>query len=226
MTWVKICGISDIVSAIAASQAGTDYLGMIFASSKRQVSLENALKIVAAVRQLDSPPQIVGVFVNQPAAEVNQIADYCQLDWVQFSGGESWDYCQQIEIPLIKVFHIDANARHAEIVTEIWKGYRLIIPPKQLICLLDSAVNGAYGGTGTPVNWQMAKAVAEKFSVMIAGGLMPDNVGELLQVIKPWGVDVSSGVETNGKKDVLKIKNFIEVVRRFDLEHTGGGHLD
>jgi phosphoribosylanthranilate isomerase len=226
MTWIKICGISDVASAIAASQAGTDYLGMVFASSKRQVSPEEALKIVAAVRHLDSPPQIVGVFVNQPAAEVNQIADYCQLGWVQLSGDESWDYCKQIEKPLIKVFHIAPNARHAEISTEVWKGYRHIIPPRQLICLLDSAVNRAYGGTGTPVNRQVVKAVAEKFSVMIAGGLTPDNVGELLQLIRPWGVDVSSGVETNGKKDVVKIKNFIEIVRRFDLDYTGGGHLD
>ena len=207
MTWVKICGISEVASAIAASQAGTDYLGMVFASSRRQVSPAEALKIVALVRQLDSPPQIVGVFVNQPAAEVNQIADYCQLDWVQLSGNESWDYCQQIERPLIKVFHIATFARHAEISTEVWKGYR-VIHPKQLICLLDSTVNGVYGGTGTPINWQVAKAVSEKFSVMIAGGLTPDNVGELLQVTKPWGVDVSSGVETNGKKDIKKIKTF------------------
>ena len=137
MTWVKICGISDVASAIAASQAGTDYLGMVFASSRRQVSPAKALKIVDAVQQLDSPPQIVGVFVNQPAAEVNQIADYCQLDWVQLSGDESWDYCQQIEKPLIKVFHIAPDARQAEISTDVWKGYSFI-PPKQLICLLDS----------------------------------------------------------------------------------------
>jgi phosphoribosylanthranilate isomerase len=226
MTWVKICGISDVASAIAASEAGTDYLGIVFASSRRQVAPGNALKTVAAVRQLDSPPQIVGVFVNQLAAEVNQIANYCQLDWVQLSGDENWDYCQKIEKPLIKVFHIDTNARQAEIATEIWKGYRRVIPPKQLICLLDSAVIGAYGGTGAPVNWQVAKAVAAKFSVMIAGGLTPDNVAELLQVTKPWGVDVSSGVETNGIKDVTKMKAFIETVRKFDLAHTGGGHLD
>lgn len=225
MTWVKICGISDVASAIAAGQAGTDYLGMVFASSRRQVSPAEALKIIAAVLQLDSPPQIVGVFVNQPAAEVNQIADYCQLDWVQLSGDESWDYCQQIKKPLIKVFHIAPNARHAEISANVWKGYSLL-PPKQLICLLDSEVNGTYGGTGTSFNWQAVKAVSEKFSVMIAGGLTPENVGELLQVTKPWGVDVSSGVETNGKKDIDKIKAFIETVRRIDLENTGGSHRD
>ena len=91
MTWVKICGISDIASAMAASQAGTDYLGMVFAPSRRQVSPEKALKIVTAVQQLQPHPQIVGVFVNQPVDEVNQIADYCKLDWVQLSGDENWE---------------------------------------------------------------------------------------------------------------------------------------
>ena len=224
MTKVKICGISNIESAVAASQAGADYLGMVFASSKRQVSPAEAMKTVAEVRHLESPPQIVGVFVNQPAAEVNQIADYCQLDWVQLSGDESWDCCKQIEKPLIKVFHIAPDARHAEISIDVWKGYSLL-PPKQLICLLDSEVNGTYGGTGTTFNWQAVKAVSAKFSVMIAGGLTAENVGELLQITKPWGVDVSSGVETNGKKDIDKIKAFIETVRRIDLERAGGGHL-
>jgi phosphoribosylanthranilate isomerase len=224
MTKVKICGISNIESAVASAQAGADYLGIIFAPSKRQVIPEKALKIVAAVLQLDSPPQIVGVFVNIPAAEINQIADYCQLDWVQLSGDENWDYCKQIEKPLIKVFHVAPDARHAEISTNVWKGYSFI-PPKQLICLLDSAVDGTYGGTGTSFDWQVVKAVSAKFSVMIAGGLTPDNVGELLQITKPWGVDVSSGVETNGKKDIDKIKAFIETVRRIDLERAGGGNL-
>jgi phosphoribosylanthranilate isomerase len=221
MTWVKICGISDIESAIAASEAGTDYLGMVFAPSKRQVTPEKALQIVEAVQQLDSLPQIVGVFVNKPAAEVNQIADYCKLDWVQLSGDENWGYCKKIETPLIKVFHIAQDARQAEIATDVWKGYT-VVPPNRLICLMDSAVSGAYGGTGTPFNWQVAKSVAEKFSVMIAGGLTPDNVGELMRLTRPWGVDVSSGVETNGRKDITKIKAFIETVRRFDVEHTGG----
>ena len=221
MTWVKICGISDIESAIAASEAGTDYLGIVFAPSKRQVTPEKALQIVEAVQQLDSLPQIVGVFVNKPAAEVNQIADYCKLDWVQLSGDENWGYCKKIETPLIKVFHIAPDARQAEIATDVWKGYT-VVPPNRLICLMDSAVSGAYGGTGTPFNWQVAKSVAQKFSVMIAGGLTPDNVGELMRLTRPWGVDVSSGVETNGRKDITKIKAFIETVRKFDVEHTGG----
>ena len=224
MTWVKICGISDIASAIAACDAGADYLGMVFAPSRRQVTPAQARKIVEAILQMDSRPQIVGVFVNQPAAEVNRIADYCRLDWVQLSGDEDWGYCQKISTPLIKVFHITPDARQAEVSTAVWKGYSFV-PPKQLICLLDSAVAGTYGGTGTPFHWQIAKAVASKFSVMIAGGLTPENVCELMRLTQPWGVDVSTGVETDGKKDIVKIKAFIATVRKFDLEHSGGGHL-
>ena len=199
MTWVKICGISDIESAVAAGQAGTDYLGMVFAPSKRQVTPEKALQIVEAVQRLDSHLQVVGVFVNKPAMVVNQIANYCKLDWIQTSGNESLDYCRAIEMPLIKVFHIDPDARHAEISTDVRKGCS-IMPPNRLICLLDSIVEGTYGGTGTLFNWQAAKVVSDKFSVMIAGGLTPDNVGELMKLTNPWGVDVSSGVETNGEK--------------------------
>ncbi len=223
MTWIKICGISDIESAIAASQAGTDYLGMVFAPSRRQIPPEKALKIVDAVHQLDLHPQIVGVFVNKPVAEVNQIANYCKLDWVQLSGDENWEYCKKIETPIIKVFHIAPDARQAEISADVWKGYSLI-PPHQLICLLDSAVGDAYGGTGTTFNWQVAKDVSEKFSVMIAGGLTPDNVGQLIKLTNPWAVDVSSGIETNGKKDATKMKAFIDTVRKLDLERGGGGH--
>lgn len=218
MTRIKICGVSDIESAIAVSQAGTDYLGMVFAPSRRQVTPEKALTIVEAVQQLDAHPQVVGVFVNKPAAEVNQIANYCQLDWVQLSGNESWDYCKEIEMPLIKVFHIAPDTNQAEVTADIRKGYS-VIPPEQLICLLDSTGNGTYGGTGTIFNWQVAKEVSEKFSVMIAGGLTPDNVGQLIKLTNPWGVDVSSGVETNGKKDISKIKSFIEIVHGLDVEH-------
>lgn len=225
MTWVKICGISDIETAIAAAQAGTDYLGLMFAPSRRQISPVIAAKIVEAIRQRESYPQTVGVFVNTPATEINQIADYCHLDWIQLSGDDTWEYCRMLERPFIKVFHITEDSRHAEISAEIWKGY-CIIPPNQLICMLDSVSADAYGGTGTIFNWQTAKEISAKFSVMIAGGLTPANVGQLIKMTHPWGVDVSSGVETNGKKDVIKIKAFIEAVRRLDFENGGREHRD
>jgi phosphoribosylanthranilate isomerase len=224
MTRVKICGISDIETAVAAGKAGANFLGMVFVPSRRQVAPEQARRIVIAVSQLNPRPQIVGVFVNKPAEEVNRIADYCQLDWTQLSGDESWDYCKQIQKPLIRVFHIPANACQVEISTEICKGYT-IIAPRQLICLLDSTAGGAYGGTGKPFHWQIAKPVAEKFPVMIAGGLTPDNVEELLELTHPWGVDVSTGVETGGKKDIAKIKALIDTIHRIDFEQTGGGRL-
>lgn len=225
MTWVKICGISDIDSAVSATRAGADYLGMVLAPSSRQVSPEKARRIIESVRQFDSPPQTVGVFVNRPAIEVNQIADYCKLDWVQLSGDETWDYCKSIVTPIVKVFHVAPDARQAEISAEIFRGYSLI-PPNHIISLLDSATPNAHGGTGTAFNWKTAKAVADKFSVMIAGGLNPDNVGQLIKAANPWGVDVSSGVETDGKKDPEKIKAFIETVRRLDLERGGGVKRD
>lgn len=221
MTWIKICGISDVDSAISATQSGADYLGMVLAPSSRQVSPEKARRIIESVRQLNSPPQTVGVFVNKPAIEVNQIADYCRLDWVQLSGDETWDYCKSIVKPIVKVFHVAPDARQAEVSAEIFRGYSLI-PPNHIISLLDSATPNTYGGTGMTFNWKTAKAVADKFSVMIAGGLNPDNVGQLIKTANPWGVDVSSGVETDGKKDPAKIKAFINTVRRLDIERGGG----
>lgn len=225
MTRVKICGISDIESAVVASQAGADFLGAVFAPSRRQVSPEKAREIVEAVRQLKTYPPMVGIFVNTPASEVNQMAEYCRLEWVQLSGDETWADCQKIERPVIKVFRISRETTQTEISTEIEKGYGLI-RPKQLLCLLDSSVEGTYGGTGITFNWQVVKAVSAKFSVMIAGGLTPENVGQLIREIRPWAVDVSSGVETNGQKDLLKIRAFIEAVHKLIPEHGGGGYRD
>lgn len=225
MTWIKICGISDIESAITAGQAGCDYLGMVFAPSKRQVSPDKAGEISAAVHRMKSPPKVVGVFVNETAAEINRIVEYCHLDWIQLSGNEDWEYCKQLTKPVIKVFHIEPEVRHAEISAQVWKVYNHI-HPHQCICLLDSTVKGSYGGTGITFNWEIAKEICEKFSVMVAGGLTPDNVRELIEKTSPWAVDVSSGVETNGKKDPAKIKSFIETVRQADLELKGGTERD
>jgi phosphoribosylanthranilate isomerase len=222
VTRIKICGVSDIESAVAAIRAGADFLGLVFAPSRRQVPVEKAQQIVKTVSQMEERPEIVGLFVNAPVKEVNEIAEYCNLTRVQLSGDETWRYCQEIVRPVIKVFHISSDSTGTGIATEIEKGYQSL-SAQRLTCLLDSSVRGAYGGTGETFNWQIAKTLSARFPLVIAGGLTPHNVNRLINEIHPWGVDVSSGVETDGKKDKIKIKAFIEMVLKTDKENRGDG---
>lgn len=217
MAKIKICGLTDKKTAIAAAKAGADFLGLVFAKSKRRVSQERALQIVEAVHKLKQRPLIVGVFVNSPAGEINNIAEYCHLDLVQLSGDESWRYCREIERPLIKVVHMDATHSPGKALLEIEEGYRSGLKQKP-ICLLDTKTENVYGGTGMSFDWKMAEEVSGRYPVIIAGGLSPQNVGSLIKQVNLWGVDVSSGVESNGKKDIKKIGDFIKAVRQAEKE--------
>ncbi|MBA7564170.1 N-(5'-phosphoribosyl)anthranilate isomerase [subsurface metagenome] len=214
MTRVKICGIREEVHALAAIKAGADFIGFVFAPTRRQVSPAKAREIVDAVKKRSSAIKTVGVFVDTPASEVNRLADFCRLDWVQLSGNESREYCRQIARPIIKAIRIGQQLRK-EINAELTAGLKTL-PPQRFIILLDSQVEGKYGGTGITFNWRLAQQVVREFPVIIAGGLNPQNVAQAIEIAAPWGVDVSSGIETGGIKDVAKIKAFIEAVRRRD----------
>jgi phosphoribosylanthranilate isomerase len=217
VTRVKICGITEIQHAVAAAKSGADFVGLVFAPSPRQVLPGKALQLAEAVHNLKTDTSVVGVFVNSAANEVNRIADYCHLDWIQLSGDETWQYCRQIERPIIKTIHVPATEKNQETVdwlfAEMAVGYQQVTR-QALICLLDSKIGNVYGGTGRAFDWELGREVAAKFPVIIAGGLTPKNVGRLVKELHPWGVDVSSGVESSGKKDEAKIVEFIKMVKK------------
>ncbi len=207
MVRIKVCGIRTEEDGLGAAQAGADFVGLVLAPARRQVSVAQAKKIAAVVRSSGTPARVVGVFVNAPAREVNRIAGECGLDYVQLSGDESLDYCLEIEKPVIKAVHVGASLPEFE-------------RKAGLIYLLDTHVSGRYGGTGTTFDWSLARQISRRTSVILAGGLTPENVGQAIREVGPWGVDVSSGVESDGVKDMNKIRAFIAAARRADGSQT------
>lgn len=212
MIKIKICGITEVEHALAASEAGADFIGLVFAPSPRRISLKKAAQIINHVRSLKYPPKIVGVFANSDASDVNRTAKTLHLDFVQLSGEEPWDYCKMVEYPIIKTIHVSSRDTFSTVIEKVSTGYSSL-PEEKLVCLLDTKIENTYGGTGRTFDWQIATKICQQFSVIIAGGLTPDNVVTLLKKTRPFGVDVSSGVETAGKKDVNKIVRFIQAVR-------------
>ena len=211
MTRVKICGITDVSYVKAVAEAGADLIGVVFAPSPRRVTPEKAKEIAAAAKEQGLP--VVGVFVNTPAAEVNSLAANCGLDWVQLSGDEGMDCCRQVRRPLIKAVHIASDWDEEQLMYHL-DSHQRKLRHHSPIYLLDTLAEEKYGGTGKVFSWDIAKRAAERYPVIIAGGLDPENVGRVVTELKPWGVDVSSGVESEGIKDIEKIKAFIAAVRR------------
>jgi phosphoribosylanthranilate isomerase len=215
MTKIKICGIRTEEQAIAATRVGADFIGVVLAPSLRQVTPDIAIKIKTALKERKATVEVVGVFVNVHAGTVNRIAEMCRLDRVQLSGDETWEYCRDIDRPMIKAVRISQNNPAGEVIKDIEYGMKILSSHKINI-LLDTSVPERYGGTGMTFDWKLAVPIAKEFPVIIAGGLTPDNVSRVIKEISPWGVDVSTGVETRGRKDLKKIKKFIEAVRKAD----------
>jgi len=215
MTRIKICGISHTSHALAAVNAGANYIGMVFAASPRRVDPHHALEIADAVHNFNSEAAVVGVFVNETPAKINHTAELCQLDYVQLSGDESWETVRQINFPVIKAIHVPVNASASDIAKDIETGFKLM-SGKELLILLDTQSDKLYGGTGQTFNWMLLQSVPSHLHIIVAGGLNPENVGRLIEEGRPWGVDVSSGVETGGHKDTDKIQAFIKAVRKLN----------
>ncbi len=221
MTMIKICGLMEVEHALVAAEAGADFVGVVFADGRRKVTLEKAREIATAVHALKAPPHVVGVFAGQPAAEVNHIADFCGLDRVQLAGGEPWSFYLDITRPINKTIHVGPETDIDGVLAEIAAG-QTVMAGRDLIVLLDTKVGAASGGTGRRFDWAIARAVARRYPVLVAGGLDPQNVVKLVEEVRPWGVDVSSGVETNDRKDPARIKAFIEAVRKAEVRHVTG----
>lgn len=222
--WVKICGLSTMKAALAAVEAGADALGFVFAPSRRQVSPDRAQSLVMGL-----PPETltVGVFVDATVAEMKQTAAYVGLQVIQMHGSEPPEYIDQVGLPVIKAFRIKGPDDLAQLPA--YRGAAGL--------LLDPYVPGQHGGTGqTLTDWTLVRWAAQTLKnagvelsgpgdpltpgrpkLILAGGLTIQNIDEAIRQAEPGGIDISSGVETNGEKDNNKIYDFVDMVKGADL---------
>jgi phosphoribosylanthranilate isomerase len=194
---VKICGITNNEDAQAAVEYGADALGFVFAKSPRQITKEQARDIIENLPPFISP---VGVFVDENADMIKEICDFCGIHTVQLHGNESPLYLNDLKgYKIIKAFRIKDE-----------DDLKSLANYKPHAFLLDSYVKGVMGGTGVSFKWEIARQAHKYGTIILSGGLTPENVKEAIQMVKPYAVDVSSGVEASpGKKDKLLMKCFI-----------------
>jgi len=211
---VKICGIRNLEDALVAAEAGADFIGMVFVPERhRRITPKEAKAIVDGVRNSGSlVPRIVGLFADQAIEEVAGIVEFCDLDLVQLCGKESVEYAGQTGCDVIKVVHVTESATAAD---DAGTGARVReFSGVGHLVTLDRYVKGIQGGTGKGFDWSVAASLSQAGQpFLLAGGLTQENVSEAIATVKPWGVDVSSGVETDGNKDHTKIKEFLRVAR-------------
>ena len=201
---VKICGITRLEDALAAVRLGADALGFNFwPGSKRHVTPEAAR---AVVRRLPPLVTAVGVFVNPTRDEVLRAVETSGVVMAQLHGDETPELCLSLPLPVLKAIRV-ADARSlAQIASYDVRGFVLDTP------------GAGYGGSGRTFDWSLVAEAASAMPVVLAGGLTPENVGEAVRVVRPWAVDVASGVESApGVKDEEKMKRFIEAAREADL---------
>ena len=230
---VKICGIRRLEDAQVAADAGADYIGLVFVPGRpRRVDIPTAAAIVSGIKANGvGAPKVVGLFADQPLEEVNHTANACRLDLLQLCGNESAEYCAGAVRPVIKVVHVsssikgrdftgDGTANQTPDGTDDEPAWQTLVERIKSyssagnLVTLDRLVEGIPGGTGESFDWDVAAELSRQgHSFLLAGGLLPDTVGRAIEHVQPWGVDVSSGVETEGAKDATKIRDFIQIAR-------------
>jgi phosphoribosylanthranilate isomerase len=205
MVKIKICGITNVEDAKVAAAAGVDALGFVmYRKSPRFVEAAVVKSIVAGLPPFVLP---VGVFVNEEPDRVRTLMDDCGLALAQLHGDETAPYCQDLGRPVLKALRL--KDRRTFLALAEFSGRANVRG-----FLIDAFSNQAYGGTGQTVDWGLAQEVAQSMPVVLAGGLTPVNVAEAIARVRPYGVDVSSGVELSpGKKDHEKVKAFIDAAR-------------
>ena len=217
MTKLKICGLRDPHSALVAAESGADLLGFNFVPGvRRQLTLGQGMAIVAEYRRFrgEGGPGLVGLFADQPVERVNHIVGECGLEYAQLCGDETPEYWSRVAVPVIRQIKVHDEGPLADAVVETEKRVREVLSEGH-VPLLDRYEKGALGGTGASFDWRIAQELSDRHRALLAGGLNPDNVRAAIAEVGPWGVDVSSGVETDGVKDAGKIKAFAEAVRSY-----------
>ena len=198
---VKICGMTQLKDALFAVEQGVDAVGFIFyKKSPRAVTMKTVREIIKKL-----PPLVdtVGVFVNESAERLNKIADYCGLDLVQLHGEESPAFCRKIHRRVIKAFRVKDLQSIKQLEKFPVSGF-----------LLDTFSDDLHGGTGKTFDWNLALPVKKIGPVILAGGLTPSNIRQAVRRVRPYGVDVCSGVEkSSGIKDLEKVRAFLKNIR-------------
>jgi len=200
-TWIKFCGCASWREVELAIDAGADAFGMIFAPSPRRITFESAAEIAERVGSSIEP---VAVFVNPTRREVHAVRELFPRARLQFSGDETPEFVADYAECAIKAIHVDdRGAGLAEAAGEF--PYALL--------LLDSRRAGLAGGTGTSFPWELAMPIAVRRRIVVAGGLTAENVAQCIATVRPFGVDVRNGIETDGRKDIAKMQAFVRAVR-------------
>lgn len=200
MTFVKICGLKEAEHVQTAVQAGANFIGFVFAPSKREVSIEQAR---ALAKHIPTNVKKVGVFVNADAAFLQDVYEKVPLDYIQYHGDETNTFIQQIGLPAIKAFSIRTEADVLNAASYDVDYY-----------LFDAPGTDYRGGSGHTFDWSLLeKSNIPREKVILAGGLHSDNVAEAISLVQPFGVDVSSGVEQDGVKNHALIERFLQAAK-------------